>query len=85
MNGRRAYSVQISAFSCQPQLNRDGNDCFGRSDTGANLHCFFEVDRSHRLCRHCGAGGGWQDDGKDVAQAIEQCEIDANKVNSDGA
>jgi pyruvate dehydrogenase E1 component len=81
----RAFADQIRAF-VPMKYTVLGTDGFGRSDTRANLRRFFEVDRyyiAHAAIAALAAEGkmNW----KDVARAIKQYKIDAEKANPIGA
>jgi len=59
-----------------------GTGGFGRSDTRANLRRFFEVDRFHIAHAAIGAlAAEGKMTGKDVARAIKQYKLDADKPN----
>ncbi len=77
----RMYADQIRAFVPAPYTVL-GTDGFGRSDTRANLRRFFEVDRyyiAHAAIAALAAEG--QMNAKDVARAIKEYRIDAEKAN----
>ena len=77
----RAYADQIRAFVPMPYTVL-GTDGFGRSDTRANLRRHFEVDRyyiAHAAIAALAAEGKMT--GKDVARAIKQYKIDADRMN----
>jgi len=77
----RAVADQIRAF-VPMRYTVLGTDGFGRSDTRANLRRFFEVDRyyiAHAAVAALAAEGRMN--GKDVARAIKQYKIDAEKSN----
>ena len=77
----RAYSDQIRAF-VPMAYTALGTDGFGRSDTRANLRRHFEVDRyyiAHAAIAALAKEGKMT--GKDVARAIKQYKIDAEKAN----
>ena len=62
-----------------------GTDGFGRSDTRASLRRFFEVDRyhiAHAAIAALAAEGKMN--AKDVARAIKQYKLDAEKANPMG-
>ena len=62
-----------------------GTDGYGRSDTRANLRRHFEVDRfyiAHAAIAALAADGKMT--AKDVARAIKQYKIDAEKPNPIG-
>jgi len=80
----RAFADQIRAF-VPARYTVLGTDGFGRSDTRANLRRFFEVDRyyiAHAAISALAAEGKMN--AKDVARAIKQYKIDAEKVNPVG-
>jgi pyruvate dehydrogenase E1 component len=77
----RAYADQIRAF-VPMRYTVLGTDGFGRSDTRANLRRFFEVDRyyiAHAAIAALAAEGKMN--GKDVARAIREYKIDADRIN----
>ncbi|MGH8031449.1 MAG: pyruvate dehydrogenase (acetyl-transferring), homodimeric type, partial [Luteimonas sp.] len=77
----RAFADQIRAF-VPMRYTVLGTDGFGRSDTRANLRRHFEVDRfhiAHAAIAALAAEGKMT--GKDVARAIKQYKIDAEKAN----
>ena len=77
----RAFADQIRAFVPMPYTVL-GTDGFGRSDTRANLRRFFEVDRyhiAHAAIAALAAEGKMN--AKDVARAIKQYKIDADRTN----
>jgi pyruvate dehydrogenase E1 component len=77
----RAFADQIRAF-VPMKYTVLGTDGFGRSDTRANLRRFFEVDRyyiAHAAIAALAAEGKMN--GKDVARAIKQYKIDAEKAS----
>ena len=77
----RAFADQIRAF-VPMKYTVLGTDGFGRSDTRANLRRFFEVDRyyiAHAAIAALAAEGKMN--GKDVARAIKQYKIDADRLN----
>jgi pyruvate dehydrogenase E1 component len=77
----RAFADQIRAF-VPMKYTVLGTDGFGRSDTRANLRRFFEVDRyyiAHAAIAALAAEGKMNS--KDVARAIKQYKIDAEKAN----
>src|SRR4249919_2126652 len=77
----RAYADQIRAF-VPMRYTVLGTDGFGRSDTRANLRRFFEVDRyyiAHAAVAALAAEGKMNS--KDVARAIKEYKIDAEKSN----
>jgi pyruvate dehydrogenase E1 component len=81
----RAYADQIRAF-VPMRYTVLGTDGFGRSDTRANLRRFFEVDRyyiAHAAVAALAAEGKMN--AKDVARAIKEYKIDAEKSNPIGA
>ena len=79
----REFADQIRAF--MPDGRRYtvlGTDGFGRSDTREHLRGFFEVDRywiAHAALAALAREG--QVTGKDVARAIKQYKLDADKPN----
>jgi pyruvate dehydrogenase E1 component len=80
----RMYADQIRAFVPAPYTVL-GTDGFGRSDTRANLRRFFEVDRyyiAHAAIAALAAEG--QMNAKDVARALKEYRIDAEKANPVG-
>ncbi len=80
----RAFADQIRAF-VPTHYTVLGTDGFGRSDTRANLRRFFEVDRyyiAHAAIAALAKDGKMT--GKDVARAIKQYKIDAEKANPVG-
>jgi len=77
----RAYADQIRAF-VPMRYTVLGTDGFGRSDTRANLRRHFEVDRyhiAHAAIAALAAEGAMN--GKDVARAIKEFELDPDKPN----
>jgi pyruvate dehydrogenase E1 component len=77
----RMYADQIRAF-VPASYTVLGTDGFGRSDTRANLRRFFEVDRyyiAHAAIAALAADG--QMNAKDVARALKEYRIDADKGN----
>jgi len=77
----RAYADQIRAF-VPMTYSVLGTDGFGRSDTRANLRRFFEVDRNY--IAHAAIAALAKDgkmSAKDVARAIHQYGIDADRPN----
>ncbi|PZO10499.1 MAG: pyruvate dehydrogenase (acetyl-transferring), homodimeric type [Lysobacteraceae bacterium] len=77
----RSFADQIRAF-VPMHYTVLGTDGFGRSDTRANLRRFFEVDRyyiAHAAIAALAAEGKMN--GKDVARAMKQYKIDAEKLN----
>jgi pyruvate dehydrogenase E1 component len=81
----RAYADQIRAF-VPMRYTVLGTDGFGRSDTRANLRRFFEVDRyyiAHAAISALAAEGKMN--AKDVARALKEYKIDAEKLNPLGA
>ncbi|HSM11736.1 MAG TPA: pyruvate dehydrogenase (acetyl-transferring), homodimeric type [Lysobacter sp.] len=80
----RTYAEQIRAY-VPMRYTVLGTDGFGRSDTRANLRRHFEVDRfhiGHAAIAALAAEGKMT--GKDVARAIKQYRIDAEKPNPVG-
>jgi len=80
----RVYADQIREFVPMRYVVL-GTDGFGRSDTRANLRRHFEVDRfhiAHAAIAALAAEGKMT--AKDVARAIKQYKIDAEKPNSIG-
>lgn len=80
----RAYADQIRAF-VPMRYTVLGTDGFGRSDTRANLRRFFEVDRyyiAHAAISALAAEGKMN--AKDVARALKEYKIDADKANPIG-
>ena len=81
----RAYADQIRAF-VPMRYSVLGTDGFGRSDTRANLRRHFEVDRYY--IAHAAIAALAEDgtmNAKDVARAIKEYRIDAEKMNPLGA
>jgi pyruvate dehydrogenase E1 component len=81
----RAYADQIRAFVPSSTYTVLGTDGFGRSDTRANLRRHFEVDRyyiAHAAIAALATEGKMT--AKDVARAIKQYKIDAEKPNPIG-
>jgi pyruvate dehydrogenase E1 component len=77
----RAYADQIRAF-VPGHYTVLGTDGFGRSDTRANLRRHFEVDRhwiAHAAIDALARDGKMT--AKDVARAIKQYKLDADKPN----
>ncbi len=77
----RAFADQIRAF-VPMRYTVLGTDGFGRSDTRANLRRFFEVDRyyiAHAAVAALAAEGKMN--AKDVARALKEYKIDAEKLN----
>ncbi|HEX5754830.1 MAG TPA: pyruvate dehydrogenase (acetyl-transferring), homodimeric type [Arenimonas sp.] len=77
----RAFAEQIRPF-VPMRYSVLGTDGFGRSDTRANLRRFFEVDRyhiAHAAIAALAAEGTMN--AKDVARAITQYKLDAEKAN----
>ena len=81
----RAFADQIRAF-VPMKYTVLGTDGFGRSDTRANLRRHFEVDRyyiAHAAVAALAAEGRMNS--KDVARALKQYKIDAERGNPLGA
>ena len=80
----RAFADQIRAF-VPMRYTVLGTDGFGRSDTRAKLWRFFEVDRyyiAHAAVAALAAEGRMNS--KDVARAIKQYKINAEKGSPTG-
>ncbi|TWI06864.1 pyruvate dehydrogenase (acetyl-transferring), homodimeric type [Aerolutibacter ruishenii] len=80
----RNYADQVREF-VPTRYSVLGTDGFGRSDTRANLRRHFEVDRfhiAHAAIAALAADGKMT--GKDVARAIKQYKLDADKPNPIG-
>ena len=77
----RAFADQIRAF-VPMKYTVLGTDGFGRSDTRANLRRFFEVDRFHIAHAAIAAlAEQGKMNAKDVARAIKQYKLDAERAN----